>query len=94
MEKIVLNLFNIRRKKITKLIMKKKYKINNLEKKIEWELQEIWKKIYKKKKIQKKKNFVSITNVIIFICGYCVLRLNLQLLLIISIINNTYILPI
>jgi len=33
MEKIVLNLFNIRRKKITKLIMKKKYKINNLEKK-------------------------------------------------------------
>jgi hypothetical protein len=35
MEKIVLNLFNIRRKIITKLIMRKKYKINNLEKKIE-----------------------------------------------------------
>jgi hypothetical protein len=51
------------------------------------------KNLEKEKKIQKK-SFISIINDIVFICGYCMLGLNLQLLLVFSIIGNTYMLPI
>jgi hypothetical protein len=37
---------------------------------------------------------MSITNGIVFICGYCMLRLNLQLLLVFAIIGNTCMSPI
>jgi phosphotransferase system glucose/maltose/N-acetylglucosamine-specific IIC component len=42
-----------------------------------------------------KKSFISITNgnpFIVFICGYCMLGLNFQLLLVFPIIGSTYML--
>jgi hypothetical protein len=42
----------------------------------------------------RKRIFISITNDIVFICGYGMLALNLQLLLIIAIIGNICMLPI
>ncbi len=47
-----------------------------------------------KKGFQEKETFISVTNGIIFIGGYCMSGLNLQLLLVIGIVSNTYMLPI
>jgi len=60
----------------------------------EIKIQEITKKIYKNPKKNHIFLFISITNGIVFICGYCMLVLNLQLLLVVAIIGNIYMLPI